>query len=141
MKPLVVYESRSGHTRRSAEAIAEQAKAQEADAVVRPVGEVSAEDVASADAVAVGTWVKGFILFGMKPAGAEGVASRLPALGGKPTGVFCSYAFNPAGAPAALADRLRANGARIVATRAFHRNRPTSGAAEFARQILGSVPS
>lgn len=138
MNVLVVYESRSGHTRRAAEAIADAARSSGATVVVKPIETLAAADVATADAVAVGTWVEGLIIFGVKPAGAR--KWSLPSLAGKRAAVFCTYAFNPRRALDMLAGVVTAAGADVVARHAFHHRDPTAGAADFARELVGSAP-
>ncbi len=157
MNVLVLYQSRSGHTRRAAEAIGEAARALKGEAVVKSVIEVGEADVARADVLFVGTWVQGLILFAVKPAGAELWVPALPPLGvkvkratggltagikmatplgGKPVGVFCTYAFHPRGSLRALGAMLTGRGATVVGERAFHRSRPGAGAEAFVRGVL-----
>lgn len=139
MNVLVAYESRSGHTRRAAEAIGEAARSGGATVTVRRVADVTAAEVGEADVLFVGTWVEGLILFGVKPAGTGRWAPALPSLDGKPVGAFCTYAFNPRGTLATLGDVLRAKGATVVGERAFHRRRPTAGAEAFAKSVLAAA--
>lgn len=136
MNVLVLYQSRSGHTRAAAEAIAQAASSQTNKVIVKSVIEVSKADVEKADALFVGTWVQGLILFGVKPAGAELWVPALPSLDGKPIGVFCTYAFNPRGSLRMLGDLLAAQGGTILGQRAFHRSRTDEGAEAFVQSIL-----
>lgn len=137
MNVLVVYESRRGHTRRAAEAIADAVRSDGATVVVKSIDAFAADDVATADAMVVGTWVEGLIIFGVKPAGAR--RWSLPSLAGKRAAVFCTYAFNPRRAVDTLADVVAGAGANVVARHAFHHRDPTSGAADFARELMGSA--
>lgn len=136
MNVLVLYQSRGGHTRDAAEAIAQAARSLGHETAVRSVIQVSATDVEQADVLFVGTWVQGFILFGVKPAGADLWVPSLPPLEGKAVGVFCTYAFSPRGSLRALSAMLRARGATVLGEKAFHRRRPRHGAESFVRQIL-----
>jgi len=136
MNVLVLYQSRSGHTRTAAEAIAQAARDLNHEVNVKSVIEVRKADVEQADALFVGAWVQGFILFGVKPAGAELWVPTLPSLEGKPVGVFCTYAFHPRGSLRALGAMLAARGAAVVGERAFHRSRPRAGAAPFVQSVL-----
>ena len=136
MKVLVLYQSRSGHTRDAAEAIAQAARDMNNETVVKSIIEVQKADVEKADALFIGTWIQGFILFGTKPAGAELWVPALPSLEGKPVGIFCTYAFNPRGSLQKLGAMLAARGAKILGQRAFHRSRPTEGAAAFVQSVL-----
>ena len=136
MNVLVLYQSRKGHTRAAAEAVAQAARDLKHEVAVKSVIEVLPADVEKADTLFVGTWVQGFILFGVKPAGAELWAPALPALDGKPVGVFCTYAFNPRGSLRMLGDLLAARGGTVVGQRAFHRSRTGEGVEPFVQSIL-----
>jgi len=99
------------------------AECQRQHLAVKSVIEVRKADVEKADALFVGTWVQGFILFGVKPAGAELWVSALPFVERKPVGVFCTYAINPRNSLQALSALLEARGTHIVGHCAFHRSR------------------
>jgi flavodoxin len=139
MNVLVLYQSRSGHTRHAAEAIAQAARALNYETVVKSVIEVRKADVENADVLFVGTWVQGLILFGVRPAGAELWVPALPSLEGKPVGVFCTYAFHPRSSLRALGAMLAARGATILGQCAFHRSHPTDGAEPFVQSVLQSA--
>jgi len=139
---LVGYESRGGRTRRAAEAIADALRTEGHDAKVRPLSEIGPEEVEGVDALFVGAWVEGFILFGVGPArGARLWLDRLPSLGGTPAGVFCTYAFHPRGTLGELRRGLEGRGAKVVAERAFHRRRPAEGAGALVREFLARATS
>jgi hypothetical protein len=89
--------------------------------------------------VIIGTWVQGFILFGVKPAEASLWVPSLPSLKGKPVGIFCTYLFNPRGSLKTLATMLEARGAAVVAQHAFHRSRPLAGTEAFVQSVLRAV--
>jgi len=139
MNVLVAYESRSGHTRQAAEAIAVAARKLGYEAVVKPVSEVRTQDVQKANALFIGTWVSGLVVFGARPAGARKWVPALPSLKGKPTAVFCTYAFNPRGALKALSTMLEARGATILGNESFSRSQPGAGAEKFVRSVLAPV--
>lgn len=140
MKVLVVYESRGGTTKRAAEAVAKAIGAAGHEAVLRPVAQAGPEDLEGADALFVGSWVEGYILFGVRPAHAARTwLGRLPTLAGTPAGAFCTYAFHPRGTLAELRRGLEARGANVVAEHAFHRRRPEAGADAFVQGFLERV--
>jgi flavodoxin len=140
MNVLVIYNSRNGNTQDAAEAIAQAADNQFHTTVsTKSVIEVQQADVEQADVIFVGTWVHGWILFGVRPAGAELWVPALPSLEGKPVGVFCTYAFNPRDSLRKLGAMLEERGATLLGQRAFHRNRPDEGAEHFAQSILESA--
>jgi flavorubredoxin len=136
MNVLVMYESRNGHTRQAAEAIASAARKQQLDVKLKSVAEVSKLDVDLADVLFVGTWVHGLILFGVRPAGAELWGPSLPPLDRKPVGVFCTYRFNPRNSLNKLDDLLTSRGATVMGQHAFHSSQPASGADAFVREVV-----
>jgi flavodoxin len=139
MQVLVAYESRGGRTRRAAEALADAIGKRGSEATVKTLKDTTAEDVERSDAIAVGSWVEGFVFFKVGPAKGtlEGVA-RLPALGGKPAAVFCTYGFNPRATLDTLRQSLETKGAKVVAENASHRAHPERGAGELAERICAS---
>ena len=139
MKVLVAYESRGGRTRRAAEAAAAAIRVRGSDVTLKALSETTAEDTEHADAVAIGSWVEGFIVVKVGPAKAALKAiERLPAMGGKPAAVFCTYAANPRATLATLRRSLEAKGAKVVAENASHRSHPDRGAAELAERLCAS---
>jgi len=136
MNILVLYNSQNGHTRHAAEAVAQAARDQKHTVSMKSVIEVRKADVEAADALFVGTWVHGLILFGVRPAGAELWVPALPSLEGKPVGVFCTYAFNPRNSLRSLGTMLAGRGATTVGQHAFHRNHPGDNAAPFVQSVL-----
>jgi hypothetical protein len=142
MKVLVVYESRGGITKRVAEMLAKAIGAEGHEAVLRPLAQASPQEVEGADALLVGTWVEGYILFGVRPARAVRTwLARLPTLPGTPAGVFCTYAIHPRGTLAELRRGLETDGANVLAEHAFHRRRPEVGAEAFVRDFLERLGS
>jgi flavodoxin len=136
MNVLVLYQSRKGHTRSAAEAIARAAHTLNHNVNIKSIIEVRPTDVENANVLFIGTWIQGFILFGVKPAGAELWVQSLPSLAGKSVGIFCTYAFNPRGSLQSLGVMLEAHGATLVGQRAFHQNHPGDGAEMFVKSVL-----
>lgn len=139
MNVLVLYQSRNGHTQEAAEAIAEAARKLNHETIVKAVSQVRTSDIENTDVLFIGTWVQGFILFGVKPAGASLWVPGLPSLEGKTVGVFCTYAFNPRGSLRTLAAMLETRGATIAGQHAFHRRRTHDGADQFAQKVVQSA--
>ena len=139
MEVLVAYESRGGRTRRAAEAVADAVRARGSDATLKALSEITAQDIEHADAVAIGSWVQGFIVVKVGPAKAAlDALGRLPAMGGKPAAVFCTYAANPRATLATMRRSLEAKGATVVAENASHRSHPDRGATELAARLCAS---
>ncbi len=125
---LVCYESRGGHTRAAAEALAGQFSAAGHRVRTLPVAAVGTNELANADVVVAGTWVEGFVVAGVHPAAPmRAWLSSLPRLGGKEVGVFCTYGVNPRGALSEMRQAFESRGARVVAEAAFG---PRRGQAE-----------
>ncbi|MBZ0294305.1 MAG: flavodoxin family protein [Anaerolineae bacterium] len=139
MNVLILYQSRGGHTRDTAEAIAQAARELNHKTVIKSVIEVQKADVETADVLFVGTWVQGFILFGVKPAGAELWVPALPSLKGKEVAVFCTYAFNPRSSLHKLSAMLTTHGATVLGEHAFHRSKPHDHVKPFVQTVLQAV--
>lgn len=140
MHVLVLYESRGGTTKATAEAIAGAMRARGKDATLRLLGEVSDAAVRGADVIVLGTWVQGFVLFGVGPAkAAQTWLQRCPKLSGTPAAVFCTFSFDPRETLATVAGGLHARGATIVGERAFRRGRHLEGVNPFVDAILDGV--
>jgi hypothetical protein len=139
MKVLVAYESRSGRTRRAATAIADACGADGHDVTVLPLAQVHREEIEQCDIAAIGSWVEGFILFGVKPArAATRWLDQAPSFAGKRVGVFVTYAANPRGSLGLLRRGVEARGGRVVAEHSSRRQHPEAGAADFARRLLAA---
>lgn len=111
-----------------------------AEVTVEAIGNLPPTAVREADLVLAGTWVEGFVLFGVGPAKAmRRWVADLPDMTGKPVGVFCTYAFNPRNTLTILADGFTAHGARVVARHAAHRRNPTAGMASFVETAVEAV--
>lgn len=136
MNVLVIYQSRSGHTRQAADSIAQAARNLNHTVTVKAVIELQKADVDAADRVFIGTWVHGLILFAVHPADLSVLDASLPSLEGKKVGTFCTYAFHPKGSLREMGTMLKHKGAVIAAERAFHRRRPGHGAEDFVKSVL-----
>ena len=138
MKVLVGYESRSGNTERAAKAIAAEAESLGHDVVCKPLADIRGHDVALAQVLFIGSWVKGFLIVGVGPAHkAMGYLESFSGLEGKQAGVFCTYALNPRGTLDKLRSFLASRGALVVGEKAFRgHGTETEGAEDFARGVL-----
>jgi flavodoxin len=139
VKVLVAYESRGGRTRRAATAIADACRAEGHDVVLLPLGQVGRSEVEQCDIAALGSWVEGFILFGVKPAqAATRWLDQAPPVAGKPVGVFVTYAVHPGGSLGMLRRGVEARGGKVVAEHSSRHQNPEAGAADFARRLLAA---
>ena len=139
MKVLVAYESRGGRTHRAATAIADACRADGHDVTVLPLAQVGPQEVEQCDIAAIGSWVEGFILFGVKPArAATRWLDQAPSFAGRRVGVFVTYAVNPRGSLGLLRRGVEARGGRVAAEHRSRRRDPEAGAADFARRLLAA---
>ena len=136
MNVLVAYESRTGTTEVAASAIADAARSKGNEVTLKPLADVTAEDVSAAALVFIGTWVEGFILFGVGPARAALKRIGRLSLSGKEVAAFCTFAVSPAGSLAKLRGALESRGAKVVAQRALNRKNARRDAVSFAVEVL-----
>lgn len=139
MNVLILYQSRGGNTQAIAQAIADFATDQHHTVKLKSVIEVTQTDVDTADMLFIGTWVQGFILFGVKPAEATLWVPALPSLQNKPVAIFCTYTFNPRNSLQKLGALLEDKGATIIGKQAFQRNQPVMEAQSFVQFMLETV--
>jgi hypothetical protein len=142
MRVVVLYESRTGNTRKAAELIGGAALARGHEVSVRPVERIDYKELALADAVFVGTWCDGAILFGHRPGSARKLRN-LPVLDRKTAGAFLTYAIHSGSALRKLGELLEDRGAEVVAGRAYRRDRLEPGAAvdSLVEAVLSGVPA
>ncbi len=121
MRAVVVFESRTGNTRRAAEMIGGELNRTGAEVSVRPVHGLRLSEVAEADLLAVGTWVDGLVLFGHRPGGTAKLMT-LPSLHHKPVAAFATYKWYPGNCIDQIADLLAYKGADVIHRRAFDKS-------------------
>jgi len=138
MNIVVLYESLTGNTRRVAELVGGAARSAGADVAVRPVSEPDLHELAEADAIIIGTWTDGLVLFGMRPAAANRLRA-LPVIEHKPVGVFCTYAVNPGRTLDKLAAIVEGRGGKVVAGQAFKRSDLETRVPDFVAEVMVSV--
>src|SRR4029453_13206285 len=96
MRVLILYESRRGFTLTVARAIRDEVRRRGLLAETAPLRGVDRGTVAAADALIVGSWVKGAILFGVGPAeGVREAIEALPDLDSTVAAVFCTCDVAP----------------------------------------------
>jgi flavodoxin len=124
MRVLILYETRRGSTLTIARSIRDGIRTRGHDATAAPIRGLDAGTLAAADAIIVGSWTQGLIVFKVGPAtGAlEGIAA-LPSLAGRPAAVFCTCDISPRGTLGILTSRLQRKGARVLVEHAFKRRK------------------
>ena len=127
MRVLVLYESRRGFTLTVARALRDELRALGTEATTAPLRTVDAGTLAAADALVVGTWVKGLVIAGVGPAnGTREAIDALPELEGRPTVVYCTCEVAPRSTLDQLTDRLDRKGADVRGRVVFKRHRRAS---------------
>jgi len=142
MNAVVLYESRTGYTKRAAEYIAGACQQAGVERVtLAPVGAPDLTELAAADVIFIGTWTDGLILFGHRPGGMKNILA-LPALDRMAVAVYCTYAVNPGTTLTQLAGTLeRRQGADIVGAQQFKRADVATKVGPFVDDVLATVVS
>jgi len=139
MRILILYETRRGFTLTVAQVVRDELIARGVSAETAPLRRVDRGTVAAADALVVGSWVKGAVLFGVGPAdGVREAIDALPELDGKVAAVFCTCDVAPRRTLQTLAGWLDHRGARVVVGQTFKRKKSVRTASAFADAVLGA---
>ncbi len=137
MRVLILYESRRGFTLIVARAIRDELQRRGIFATTAPLRSVDRGTVAAAEALIVGTWVKGAIVAGVGPAlGVEEAIARLPSLDGRPAAVFCTCDVAPGKTLDLLAAWLRRRGATVTVGETFKRKKSLRQVPRFVDVVL-----
>ncbi|MDO8361448.1 MAG: flavodoxin family protein [Actinomycetota bacterium] len=140
MKAAILYNSLTGNTRKAGELIA--ANLQQEGWGITGVSAVRKPEMASlqeADMVIVGTWVHGLFVVGQMPFGVGGI-EHLPALRGKLSASYCTFALNPGKSLDRLETSLKLLGTEVIGGLALHRSKLPQHAEEFAARLVANVP-
>jgi hypothetical protein len=140
MRVLILYETRRGFTLTVAQTLRDELRELGLEATASPLRGTDPGTIAAADAFVVGTWVKGLIVVGVRPADGtrEGVGG-LPRFDGKPAIVYCTCAFSPRDTLESLAEWLEERGADIRGRIVFRRKRSLAKAPEAAAAIADAL--
>lgn len=136
MDVAVVYESKTGTTRRMALAIGDELFGRGIRCTTFPAVGVNADAIADSSVVIVGTWTDGLFAVGQRPGGRRNLKRALismagpegTGLAGKRCLVYCTYAVTPGRTLEKLADMVRDAGGEVVGGLAVRRDRLTEGA-------------
>ena len=136
MDVAVVYESRTGTTRRLALAIGDEFFGQGIRCTTYPTSGVTRDAIADDDVLIVGTWTDGLFAVGQRPGGHRRIERVLAELAG-PAGdglaakrclVYCTYAVTPGRTLEKLSALVTAAGGTVSGGLAVRRDRLTEGA-------------
>ena len=138
MKIVVLYESRTGNTKRAAEYVAGAAAAAGAQVKLASVGEPQMNDLTDADLVFIGTWTDGIIIGGHMPGGRKNLYN-LPDLWDIPVAGFLTHAIHPGKVTKAFAKLLAYKGADVKLVRTFKAKNIPDGIAEFVADAIAAA--
>jgi type IV secretory pathway TrbD component len=140
MRVLILYESRRGFTLTVARALRDELRALGTEATTAPLRTVDAGTLAAADALVVGTWVKGLVIVGVGPAhGTQEAIDALPELEGRPTVVYCTCKIAPRGTLDLLSEWLDRKGADVRGRAVFKRDKSLATAPAVAAGIVEAL--
>jgi hypothetical protein len=143
MDVVVVYESKTGTTRRAALAMGDELFTRGVRCTTYPASGVDPAAVAAADLLVVGTWTDGLFAVGQRPGGRKRLARVLATLAGpdgnalkdKKCAVYCTYAVTPGGTLRKLEAMVADAGGNVVAGLAMRRDTIDDG----AQRLVGAL--
>ena len=138
MHAVVISESLTGNTRRTAGLIAAELTARGVAAVACPITSVDYQALSAADVVIVGTWTDGVVFFGQRPGRAQRLRA-MPSIAGKKAVVFCTYAVDPGRTLDKLSDIVRGRGGDVIGGMAIRRTNLEGGAVELVDRLLEAI--
>lgn len=136
MDVAVMYESKTGTTRRLALAMGDELFDRGIRCTTYPTAGITAEAIADTSVLVVGTWTDGLFAVGQRPGGHRRIERVLAALAG-PDGdvladkrclVYCTYAVTPGRTLEKLAELVAAAGGTVSGGLAVRRDRLAEGA-------------
>ena len=141
MKAAILYTSLTGNTRTAGELIAANLQ-QEGWGIttVCPLNELEMGGIQAADMVIIGTWVHGLFVVGQAPWNLGGIAN-LPAMRGKLSASFCTFALNPGKSLDKLDTALAGLGTEVIGGLALHRSKLEEHSEEFAARLVANTPA
>ncbi len=115
MRVAIVYDSSTGTTKSVAEQMGEMARSAGHECSVESIHDADPADIATADAICVGSWTKGLYVIRQSPTDATiDFVGRLGRLEGTPTAVFTTYAIAVGKTLNKMASALEARGAKVT---------------------------
>ena len=138
MNVVIIYQSRTGKTRRAAELIGGAIKGQTSSVVVRSTKNIDYKELTEADLIFVGTWVDGLIFFGHRPGDLQ-LIRKIPPLWGKRVAAFTTHAVFAGSAPEKLAKDLANRGANLIAAQSLHRKHLEVQASDFVNKTMANM--
>ena len=136
MKIEIVYDSKTGTTRKAARKMGESFEAAGHECRVQYVGEADPAEVSQADLVCVGSWVHGlFIIFQHPTEATLEFMDKLDDLSGKQAVVFCTYKLATGPTLPRMAKLLKKKGADVVGQFKYRGPEPTEDFSAFVQKM------
>jgi len=136
MNIAIVYDSMTGTTAQAAEAMGVMLEEQGHQCQVQSISKADLTEVAAADLICIGSWIKGLFIIRQHPtAGTMRTIERLENLEGKNMVVFCTYKLAVGSSLRKMAQALEAKGAHVVGQFKYRGPEPNSEFASFAKSL------
>lgn len=139
MRAALLVESLTGNTWKAAEKIASNLQQEQWEVTgLSPVRRPDHASIQAADIVLVGTWTHGLFVVGQSP-WAMATISNLPAMRGKRSAVFLTYALDAGSSLDKLTSAVSATGADVIGGLLVKRNHLDAHTEAFADRLIGAV--
>ena len=136
MNIAIVYDSQTGTTKKAAAAMGESFAKEGHQCQVLSISDAKPAEVAAADLICIGSWVKGWFIIRQHPtAGTMTLINRLGDLSGKDAVVFCTYKIAVGSTLRKMAQGLESKGAQVVGQFKYRGAEPDSSFAAFAASL------
>jgi hypothetical protein len=135
---VIIYESMTGTTRRAAHLIADGFFEHRVGSQVYPAAGLTAEAVAHADLVVIGTWTDGALIVGQRPGKARRLRA-LPDLSGRRCVVYCTYAIHPGKTLHKLTAIVEELGGTVLGGMTLRRDRLEDDAADLVGRVMAAI--
>jgi flavodoxin len=136
MNIAIVYDSKTGRTASAAEAMGKTFDVHGHQCQVQSVTQADPAEVAAADLICLGTWVKGlFIILQHPNPDSLQFIERLGNLEGKKVVVFCTYLLAAGSTLPQMAKALEGKGAQVVGQYKYRGPEPNNEFAAFAASL------
>jgi flavodoxin len=136
MKIAIVYDSSTGRTRQAAEAMGKIMEAHGHQCLVQSVTGADPTEVAKADLICIGGWVKGLMIILQHPSeGSLEFINQLGNLSGRKAIVFCTYLLAAGSTLRQMASALEGKGANVVGQFKYRGSKPDNVFATYAASL------
>ena len=136
MNIAIVFESNTGTTATAAQAMGRELASLCHQCQVQSVAKADPAEVAKADLICIGAWVKGMFVVGQHPSeGALKFIDRLGNLAGKRAVVFCTYKIAAGSTLSQMGKALETQGAVVAAKFQFRGHCPDARFTKFVQAL------